>query len=165
MTALVLGLLFVWHQPSQAWHTNRIEIVDVSRDYEVSAERRDIGRPFDESRRCSEKKVVTRISELLGADVTAIHLQRYDKAAWSNRAVVTDYIHRIIAGQPETGELSPSVNWAEGRRVEIEAMVQFRSGRTSRIEFANGYAHVEDDSGCEWWGRYLGPDRSKWIVR
>ena len=27
-----------------------------------------------------------------------------------------------------------------------------------------GYAHLEDSAGCEWWGRYLGPDRSKWFV-
>lgn len=80
-------------------------------------------------------------------------------------ALPEEYIHRIIAGQPEGRELLRHSNWAERRLVEIEGAVEFASGRQSRIEFANGYAHVEDDSGCEWWSRYLGPDRSKWIVR
>jgi hypothetical protein len=33
------------------------------------------------------------------------------------------------------------------------------------LQIANGYAHVRDGSGCEWWARYLDPDRSKWVVR
>lgn len=144
---------------------SRIEVVDASRDYSASEERRNIGRPFDPSRRCSEKRSVGKIGELLGADAKAIHVQRYDKTAWSNIDVVTTYIRRIIAAEPETGELSPFSNWAEWTPVEIEGTVEFRSGRTSRIEFANGYAHVADASGCEWWARYLGGDRSKWIVR
>lgn len=93
------------------------------------------------------------------------HVHRYDEAAWSSITVVTRYTHRIIAGPPETRELLRNVHWAEMKLVETEGTVEFAIGRKSRIEFANGYAHVEDDSGCEWWGRYLGPDRSKWIVR
>ena len=60
---------------------------------------------------------------------------------------------------------SSSICWAEGKSVEILASVEFKSGQRTRIEFANGYAHFEDESGCEWWARYLGPDRSRWIVR
>jgi len=75
------------------------------------------------------------------------------------------YLQRIIAAQPEGRELLPYVYWAEGRRVEIEGVAEFAGGRRSRVEFANGYAHVQDESGCEWWGRYLGPDHSSWIVR
>ena len=165
LIGLVLGMVFVGRQPSRAGQIDRIEIIDVSRDYAASERRRDIGRPFDESKRCSGKRSATTIRELLGADLKAIHVDRYDKAAWSRITAVTDYIHRVLAGQPETRELLRNIHWAEGRLVEIEGSVEFASGRKSRIEFANGYAHVEDDAGCEWWGRYLGPDRSKWIVR
>jgi hypothetical protein len=166
LIGLVLGMGFVWRQPSRAGQIDRrIAINDVSRDYAASERRRDIGRPFDESTHCSETRSATTIRGLLGADAKAIHVDRYDKAAWSSIAVVTEYIHRIMAGQPEGSELLRNPYWAEGRLVEIEGAVEFASGRKSRIEFANGYAHVEDDSGCEWWGRYLGPDRSKWTVR
>lgn len=165
LIALTLGMVF-WRQPSTAGQIDRpIEINDVSRDYAASEQRRNIGRPFDESTRCSGNRSATAIRELMGADAKAIHVHRYDKAAWSSIAVVTEYIHRIFAGQPENRELLRHSYWAEGRLVEIEGAVEFATGRKSRIEFANGYAHVEDDSGCEWWGRYLGPDRSKWIVR
>jgi hypothetical protein len=166
LIGLVLGIEFVWCQPSRAGQIDRrIEIDDVSRGYAASERRRDIGRPFDESTHCSGTRSATTIRELLGADAKAIDVHRYDKAAWSSIAIVTEYIHRIMAGQPEDRELLRKPYWAEERLVEIEGAVEFTSGRKSRIEFANGYAHVEDDSGCEWWGRYLGPDRSKWIVR
>ena len=153
---LTLGIVFVWCPPSRADQINRLEVIDVSRDYALSERRRDIGRPFDESTRCSGKRSATTIRELLGADAKTIHVHRYDKAAWSSIAIVTEYIHRIIAGPPETRELLRNVHWAEMKLVEIEGTVEFASGRKSRIEFANGYAHIEDDSGCEWWGRYLG---------
>jgi hypothetical protein len=166
LIGLVLAMVFVWRQPSTAGQVDRrIEIHDVSRAYAASERRRDIGRPFDQSTRCSGKRSATTIRELLGAETKVIHVHRYDKESWSSMTAVTEYIHRIMAGQPETGELLRTIHWAEGMNVEIEGAVEFTSGRKSRIEFANGYAHVEDESGCEWWGRYLGPDRGKWIVR
>ena len=51
------------------------------------------------------------------------------------------------------------------RPAEIFASVEFANGRRRPLQLANGYAHAQDASGCEWWGRYLGPDRSKWVVR
>jgi hypothetical protein len=166
LTGLVLGPVFVWRQPSTTdQFDRRIEITDVSREYAASEQRRDIGHPFDGSTHCSATRSATTIRQLLGADAKAILVHRYDKKAWLSVAVVSEYIDRISAGQPEGGELLRNRNWAEMRLVEIEGAVEFTSGRKSRIEFANGYAHVEDDSGCEWWGRYLGADRGRWIVR
>jgi hypothetical protein len=60
--------------------------------------------------------------------------------------------------------LSPHVYWAEFRQGEILASVEFAGGQRWPLELANGYAHVQDGSGCEWWARYLGPDRSRWVV-
>jgi hypothetical protein len=59
----------------------------------------------------------------------AIHIHRYDKAKWSSIAAVTEYIHRIIVGQPETHELPRSTNRAEMKIVEIEGAVEFTGGR------------------------------------
>jgi hypothetical protein len=36
--------------------------------------------------------------------------------------------------------------WAECRPTEIVASVEFRAGLVTRAEFANGYAHVGDES-------------------
>jgi hypothetical protein len=163
LIALFFAMAFVGPKRSHASQVDRIQIIDASRD-DGTSERRNIGQPFDETNRCSEKRRVAKIADLLGADVTALHVQRYDKA-WSNITVVAEYIRRIMTAEPETRELSPFSNWSEWKPVEIEGTVAFRSGEKSRIEFANGYAHVADASGCEWWGRYLGADRTKWIVR
>ncbi len=165
LIGLVLGTVFVWRQPSRAGQIDQLDIIDISRDYAASERRRDIGRPFHESTRCSGEKSATTIRELLGVKAKAIQVHRYDRAAWPSIAIVTEYIHRIMAAQPETRELLRHTHWAERRLVEIEGAVEFTSGRKSQIEFADGYAHVEDDSGCEWWGRYLGPDRGNRIVR
>ena len=112
-----------------------------------------------------ERRPATTIREILGADVEAIRVHHYDKPTWPNMTVVTEYLHRIVDAHPEGDEMEDGCYWAEGRSVEIMGSVVFTNGQTSRIEFANGYAHVEDGSGCQWWARYLGGDRSKWIVR
>ena len=165
LIGLVVGIAPVCREPSRASQTDQIVIIDVSGESAAPERRRDLGQPFDRSRPCSERRPARTIREILGADAKAILVHRYDKPAWPSMTVVTEYIYRMLAGRPEGGELKAGVYWAEGRAVEIVGSVEFSSGQKSRIEFANGYAHVEDDSGCEWWGRYLGGDRSQWIVR
>jgi hypothetical protein len=156
---LLAGLAIAMAQP------DRVSIVDAAREYAASDARHDAGRRFDPSRTCSVKKSAATIREILGPDLKAIRVDRYDKAQWSNMTAVSEYLQRIVAGQPEGRELLPYIHWAEGRRVEIEGVAEFAGGGTTRVEFANGYAHVQDASGCEWWGRYLGGDRNTWIVR
>jgi hypothetical protein len=165
LIGLVVGIAPVCREPSGASQTDQIAIIDVSGESVAPERRRDLGQPFDRSRPCSERRPARTIREILGADAKAILVHRYDKPAWASMTVVTEYIYRMLVGRPEGGELQAGVYWAEGRAVEIVGSVEFRSGQKSRIEFANGYAHVQDDSGCEWWGRYLGGDRSHWIVR
>ncbi len=74
------------------------------------------------------------------------------------------YIVRLLNAMPEGGAPSPGVYWAEMREGEVLASVEFVDGRRAPLHLANGYAHAQDSAGCEWWGRYLGPDRSKWVV-
>ena len=38
-------------------------------------------------------------------------------------------------------------------------------GQPRPLRGANGYVHVQDTAGCEWWARDLGPDPSQWVVR
>jgi hypothetical protein len=166
---LSLGLVAViaptGTEPSRTSQNKQVAIIDVSGESSASEPRRDIGRSFDQSGPCSQRRPASTIREILGANVETIAVHHYDKPTWPNMLVVMEYLHRVMDAQPEGGELQAQVYWAEGRLPEIFASVEFTNGRKSRIEFANGYAHIEDGSGCQWWGRYLGPDCSKWIVR
>ena len=79
--------------------------------------------------------------------------------------MVKAYIGRLLSAVPEGGTLVPTVYWAEGRSAEIFGSIEFPQGQRRPLRAANGYAHLKDAAGCEWWGRYLGPDRSNWVVR
>jgi hypothetical protein len=167
-TLLFIGLAaavaLAGRQPSQIPGGEPIAIIDATRD--ASSElSRDLGRSFEEATPCSTRRSGATILEILGSDATAILVHRYAKPPWPDMAVVKEYLRRILAAVPEGARLSSGPYWAEGRRAEISGSTEFRSGQRRRIEFANGYAHIEDQSGCQWWGRYLGPDRSHWIVR
>lgn len=151
-----------------------IPVVYVPLVYSESELYRDVSQSFQSPRNCSGRKprrifepdgTATTIHELLGDDVKAILVHYYQQPAWQNMAVVTDYIDRIVDAKSGTEFLMSAPNWAEARTVEILAEVEFANGQRRRIEFANGIAHIEDVSGCQWWGRYLGGDRAKWIVR
>lgn len=145
----------------------RIPVVYVPLVYPQSELYRSVSRPFETLRKCPTtgfRQAPTTIRKILSGNATLIRVHYYEKPAWKNMAVVTDYIDRILDAEPE-GALISSSEWSEGRMVEIVADVEFSSGQRSRIEFANGYAHIEDASGCQWYGRYLGWDRTKWIVR
>jgi hypothetical protein len=144
---------------------DQFPIIDAPRKYGVSELSRDIGRTFEAPTPCLVRSSGATILQILGPNARAIHVHHYKKPAWPDMSVVREYLHRILGGLPEGGGTSSGVYWAEGRRVEILASVEFRSGQRTRMAFANGYAHFEDESGCEWWARYLGPDRSRWIVR
>ena len=87
-----------------------------------------------------------------------------DRSAWPDIEVVKGYIRRVLTAVPEGGAASPMPYWAEPVRTQIVASLEFR-GSSGLLELANGYAHLVDAAGCEWWARYLGEDRSRWIVR
>ncbi len=127
------------------------------------AERIDLGRPFGTapcvSRRPGQKTLAMLLS---GADRILIH--QFDARRWRDLEAVKTYIRRLLSAEPEVGMLSPGVYWAEARQGEILASVDFSNGRRWALHLANGYAHAQDSSGCEWWARYLGPDRTKWVV-
>jgi hypothetical protein len=127
---------------------------------------RDVGRPFEPATRCSGvRSQGATIAAILGPETKALIVDRYDKARWPDLALVKDYLGRILDATPEGGSPSAQVLWAEGVAVEISVSIEFRDRRRRRMEFGNGYAHFEDEPGCEWWARYLGGDRSKWTVR
>ena len=165
LIGLVVAVKFRGLAALQIGGTDQIAIIDAPREYALSELSRDLGRSFGAPTPCSARRPGATILEILGPNARAILVHRYDRPAWPDMAVVTEYLRRILAGLPEGGHLSSGVYWAEGRGVEISGSIEFRNGQRSQIEFANGYAHVEDESRCQWWGRYLGADRSRWIVR
>jgi hypothetical protein len=151
----------------------RIPVVYVPLVYAQSELYRDVSRPFERSKLCAgrtmesvttDRRRPASIREILGGDATLIRVHYYEKPRWKNMALVTDYIDRILDAAPEAG-LIPGPMWSEGKVVEIIAEVEFASGKRSRFDLANGYVHIEDASGCAWYGRYLGGDRTKWTVR
>ena len=163
--ALILVATFPSHAAAQSSGSAHIAIVDAPGTGVATALRRDLGRPFEPPRPCEIRQPGGTVREVLGPSVRAILVHNYDRPAWRNMTVVGDYIRRVLDARPEAGDLQPNVYWAEGSRAEVVGSSEFSSGRLSRIEFANGYAHVEDAAGCQWWGRYLGGDRDAWVVR
>jgi hypothetical protein len=163
----VLVVAFVEHGlvASQGIGPNRIAIVDEPRESAPAELSRSIGRSFEPAAPCAVRRAGATIAEIIGPDVSALIVHHYDKPAWPDIEVVTDYVRRILVALPEGGSVSSGVYWAEGGRVEISAVIEFKNGQRRSMEFANGYAHFEDASGCQWWARYLGGDRSKWVVR
>ncbi len=140
-----------------------VEIVNDPRP-SLSA-RIDLGLKFGEAPCPSRPARKTTIREALRPDAKKILIHQYDARDWRDLETVRGYLRRLLDAEPEGGILSPAVYWAEARAAEIFAPVEFTNGQRRPLQLANGYAHVQDASGCEWWARYLGPDRSKWVVR
>ena len=129
-----------------------------------SSPRIDLGRRFGEIP-CPVGESRKTLGEALRSEAKKILIHQFDERTWGDLDTVRDYLGRLLNAEPEGGILSPAVYWAEARAAEIFASVEFANGHRRPLQLANGYAHVQDASGCEWWGRYLGPDRSKWVVR
>ena len=138
-----------------------IDIVDDPRV--VASDRIDVGRRFGTAACESRLPSHTILSALPDAQKILVH--QFDGREWPSFGAAKDYIRRLLSAVPEGGQLVPTVYWAEGRSTEIFASVEFSQGEPRPFRVANGYAHVQDPSGCEWWARYLGPDQSKWVVR
>lgn len=138
-----------------------IEIVDDPRA--VTAERIDVGRRFGTTA-CPTKPAGKTVLEALGS-ARKILIHQFDAREWPSFESVRDYFVRLLSAVPEGDQLAPTVYWAESRLTEVFASVEFGRGQPRPLRVANGYAHVQDAAGCEWWARYLGPDQSKWIVR
>ena len=100
----------------------------------------------------------------LGPDARRLLVHHYEPA-WHDIGIVRNYIRRLLDAVPETQQVIDHIHWAEGPPVEIIAFVEFQNGKRRPMEIGNGYAHFEDLGGCEWWARYLGGERSKWVVR
>jgi len=149
-------------ESSQSVGEEVIEIVNDPQPFVFGASPRDLGRPFNS---CSPAQPARTILEVIGHDAKRVLVHHYESAAWRDIGVVRDYIRRVLSAVPETGALTRNVVWSETARVEISTSIEFTNGQRRRLELANGYAHFEDLSGCEWWARYLGGDRTKWVVR
>jgi hypothetical protein len=126
------------------------------------AETSDLGRRFGTAL-CASGPPRT-VLDALGPDAERILIHRFDAGRWQDLEAARTYIARVLTAVPEGGRLSPGVYWAEARPPEILASVELSNGRRQAFHLANGYAHVQDSAGCEWWARYLGPDRAKWVV-
>jgi hypothetical protein len=138
-----------------------IEIVDDPRA--ITSQRIDVGRRFGATG-CPTRPPGKTVLEALG-DARKILIHQFDAHEWSSFETVRDYVLRLLSAAPEGDRLAPTVYWAESRLTEVFASVEFPRGQPRPLRVANGYVHVQDAAGCEWWARYLGPDPSKWIVR
>ena len=69
---------------ARAGQGSQIAIIDASGESATSERRRNLGRPFEGSGHCSERKPAKTIRESLGAGVEAIRVHHYDKPTWSN---------------------------------------------------------------------------------
>jgi hypothetical protein len=130
--------------------------IEILNDPRPSApDRIDLGRSFGPAL-CVSRQGGKMILEALIPEARRILIHRFDsgRLAW-----------RLLSAEPEGGMLSAGVYWAELRPTEIFASVEFSNRQHRPLQLANGYAHFQDAGGCEWWARYLGPDRSKWVVR
>ena len=141
-----------------------IEIVSAPKTYSAEELRRTLGRPFETTPCASPGKAARTISEALGPDARRLLVHHYEPA-WHDIGIVRNYIRRLLDAVPETQQVIDHIHWAEGPTVEIIAFVEFQNGKRRPMEIGNGYAHFEDLGGCEWWARYLGGERSKWVVR
>ena len=157
--ALAIGLAI--DSSSPGLHAGDIEILADPRP--VRAEKVDLGRSFGTALCASRPPGKTVLAKVL-ADADRILIHQFDGLRWRDLDAVKTYVKRLLSAEPEGGTLSPGVYWAESRHGEILASVQFSNGQRGLLHLANGYAHAQDSSGCEWWARYLGPDRAKWIV-
>jgi hypothetical protein len=138
-----------------------IEIVDAPRA--ITSERIDVGRRFG-TPPCPPRPGGKTVLEALG-DARRILIHQFEVGEWPSFESVRDYIRRLLSAVPEGERLAPAVYWAESRLTEVFASVEFPRGQPRPLRLANGYAHVQDAAGCEWWARYLGPDQSRWVVR
>jgi hypothetical protein len=138
-----------------------IEIVHDPRT--ITSERIDVGRRFGATACPARPAAKTMLEALGGARKILIH--QFQAREWPRFETVRDYLERLLSAVPEGDHLAPTVYWAESRLTEVFASVDFGRGQPRPLRIANGYVHLQDAAGCEWWGRYLGPDQSKWIVR
>ena len=99
--ALGLGMTFLGPQRSHASQVDRIQVIDASRD-DGTSERRNIGRPFDETNRCSERRRVAKIADLLGADVTAVLTVASATAIFSIRSFRSELSDQVRGGSRST---------------------------------------------------------------
>jgi hypothetical protein len=137
-----------------------IDIVDDPRV--VSSDRIDVGRRFGPGSCETTRPGQTILQAIPDAQTILVH--QFD-GQWPSFDVVKAYIRRLLSAVPEGGQLMPTVYWAEMRSAEIFGSIEFPPGQPRPLRIANGYAHLQDAAGCEWWGRYLGPDQNTWVVR
>ena len=151
-------------ESSQGVRRREIEIVSAPKPYTAEELRRGLGRSFETTPCSSRRAPAGNIFEALGPDARKLLVHHYEPA-WRDIDIVGDYIRRLLDATPETGQVVDHIHWAEGAPVEIIAFVEFQNGERRPMDIGNGYAHFEDLAGCEWWARYLGGERSKWVVR
>jgi hypothetical protein len=162
---MLLAGLTLWLAPAAAClaatAADEIEIVDDP--HPAASDGIDLGRRFGDTA-CPSPPPRRTILEASSPDARRILIHHFDGRDWPDVEAVKVYVRRLLQAEPEGGRLSPGVYWAEMRPAEVLASVEFADGHRRPLHIANGYAHAQDGAGCEWWARYLGPDRRTWIV-
>jgi hypothetical protein len=172
-----VSLVILWHIEStpsaksvqrkalQSAETVRISVMEALQGDGAAAPAVRLGNPFEPAVPCpARQRTGSTVFDILGRDVHSLVLARYDRHTWRDAKSAGDYINRIFGAVPEGGAPQTSVYWAESPAVLISGSLAFVQGPRRRVLIGSGYVHFEDESGCQWWARYLGPDKSKWVV-
>jgi hypothetical protein len=157
---LALALDLAVGSSSSGLRARDIEIV--GEPHPTRSDAIELGRSFGTTT-CAARTTDTTMLTLL-SDAERIVVHQFDARRWRDLDAVKIYVMRLLGARPEGGRPSPGVYRAEMRQTEILASVEFPSGVRRPLHLANGYAHAQDSAGCEWWGRYLGPDETRWVV-
>ena len=171
-----VSLIILWHLESnlsarsrnglQSPVTARIAITEALQPDGAPA--RPAGRldsPFAPAVPCPVRRPIrATVFDVLGRDVRSLILAFYDRQTWGDAKSAGDYVNRIFSAVPEGGAPQSTVYWSESPPILISGTLAFVKGPPRRVLIGKGYIHFEDESGCQWWGRYLGPDKSKWVV-
>ena len=100
--------------------------------------------------------------QVLGGPVTRVEIHQYPKT-WGSFSVVSEYVNRLMDAPPESG-LLPMPIWAESVTAEVFGTIEFVRGTRRPLQVAKGYLFFQDIEGRNWFARYLGGEKDRWVV-
>ena len=100
------------------------------------------------------------IADVLGQSVRTLTVRAYDTSRFQTEDQVRDYIGAMLVARPEGGRMGGGL-WSEVTVLQVSIVIEWVDGRFGRFDLGSSgtsqYAHLEDQRGCERWGRFLAP--------